>query len=129
MELVDVIHLKVAGMAFEALMGGEVGGALDTSEGEALVFRVQCDRDSWLWIFGRWILGRDSFAILGVDEQYVVDNECSLTNRTAVWTRIDEIMPAQMVSQFPSSFSCFWALFPPQALTSPLAQGTNIAVL
>ena len=51
MELVDVIHLKVAGVAFEDLMGGEVGGTLDTSEGEALVFRVQCDRDSWLWIF------------------------------------------------------------------------------
>ena len=51
MELVDVVGLKVARVAFEDLMVGEVGGALDTSEGEALVFWVQCDRDSWLWIF------------------------------------------------------------------------------
>ena len=51
MELVDVVGLKVAGVAFKNLMGGEVGGALDTSEGEALVFRVQCDRDCWLSIF------------------------------------------------------------------------------
>ena len=64
MVLVDPLSLQVTRMIGKQLMGGEGGGTLDTPEGEAFIFRVQCDGDCRLRQLRCWVFRRCSVALL-----------------------------------------------------------------